>query len=320
MWQRCILYLTLGVVIGGTALALAAYSPATLNLGQRAYAKTGPADGELPNNQLLHNQVSLLNLIDALWLEQHQLNGIVSVLQDYNSEIENLYYELEAAHTSPDYGAAMAELRDTLMTGRQPDDELKRRVNSLSGPDHDLRLRYQETQRLAAGEIMPLLTENQLVILGEYKPCLFNQDDPLNPERVGQASASGLMIDKLQEARNRPPRLTDAEFNHRVDSGLRRLAEMSSRATPFDVDIDDEVERLRGIFDRALAMSDEEFALEAASLAAEMSIYLETRDQMIADHYNLPSGPRDRRLEKVANMIVIPGALEIFQLELMDAN
>ncbi|MBN2081062.1 hypothetical protein JW859_02525 [bacterium] len=320
MWQRCVLYVTVAALAVMTILALAAYSPTSVNLGQRAYAKAAPVEPELPDNRLLHDQVSLCNLIDALWLEHEQLEKTTAILREYTPEIENLYNEMETAHTSAEFGSAMAELRDTLMAGQQPDEELKRRVNSLSGTGYDLRLRYQETQRLAAEELMPILTENQLVILGEYKPCLFNQNDPLNPERVGQASASGLMIDKLKEARNRPARMSDAEFHDRVERGLRRLAELSARATPFDVDVEEEVARLRGIFERALAMSDEEFALEAESLAAEMSIYLETRDQMIADHYNLPSGPRDRRLEKLAGMVVIPGALEVFQTELLDAD
>ena len=45
-------------------------------------------------------------------------------------------------------------------------------------------------------------------------------------------------------------------------------------------------------------------------------IYPEAKDQMLADYYNVPMARRDRRLDKLAQMVVVPGALEILRAEL----
>jgi hypothetical protein len=206
----------------------------------------------------------------------------------------------------------MAELRETLMRGEEADDELKRRVNNYSGSTHGMRLDYDALRREISQEIMPILSENQIYILGEYKPCLFNANDPLHPENVGQASAASRGVSMLTRLREAPEHIR----NERLEDGLRRLAEHAYKDTPFDINIDAEVERLRGIAEEALSLSDEEFAMRVEELALEMLAYPDAKDQMIADRYNLPTGMRDRRIDKLAQTIVIPGALEIFQAEL----
>lgn len=264
------------------------------------------------DNRLLHDQVSLCNLIDALWLEEDQLKEIIAVLELRLPEVEALAGKLLLARDNPGFGKAMAELRDTLMRSEEAGEELRHQVNGYAGPNHMMHLDYEALRREIAAEIMPILSENQLILLGEYESCLFNDEDPLHPENVGQASAASRGVNMLTRLRKAPEHVRE----QRLDEGLRRLADHAYKGTPFDIDIDAEVERLRGIAEEALGMSDEEFAVRAEELAMEMMAFLDAKDQMIADHYNIPTGMRDRRLGKLANTIVIPGALEIFQAEL----
>jgi len=302
------------VVCGALLVALGAYQPAGQERRDEAGATGdyGPHAVAGPANIVLHDQVSLCNLLDALWLEEDQLRQIIAIMKPAMPGIESLAAESSALHNSGEYGAAMAELRDTLMRGVEPGEELKQKVNSYANPSHDTRLEYETLRREVAQEIMPLLSENQLYILGAYKKCLFNQDDPLHPERVGQASASGRMIEHLQRLRKAPVDRRQ-EF---IERGVARLAEKAYQDTPFAIDLEDEKARLRGLAAEAVELSDEEFAMRAEELAAEMTLYLETKDQMLADHYNLPVELHDRHLIKLAHNFVIPGALEIFEAKL----
>jgi hypothetical protein len=302
-------------VLGAGVIALAAkpesgaaeHDPVSATAAsQPAFAHPSPS-----SNRRLHDQVSLCNLVDALWLEDDQLRTMTAVLEQAMPEIERLADELERAGDDPAFGAAMAALRETLMRGQEPTEDLRRQVNAHSGPLHELRLSYSALQREVAAELLPLLTENQLVILGEYKPCLFNADDPLHPERIGQASGAGRMLGMLTRLRGVWPDVPEQRF----DDGLRRLANHAYRDTPFAVDPEAEIERLRDVVERAMALSDEEFSLQAEALAAELMVYPEARDQMLADYYNVPTARRDRRLDKLAQMVVVPGAVEILRAE-----
>ncbi len=317
MIRTTMLGVTIVTLLGAAVIAMAAKpNPGTAGHGLASRLPGAPpafASSPPTSNRTLHDQVSLCNLIDALWLEDAQLQALIAALEPSMPEIERLADELERAGNDPGFGAAMDELRRTLMSGEEPDDALRRRVNDHSGPIHDQRLSYAALQREVAAELLPVLSENQLVILGEYKPCLFNADDPLHPERVGQASGSSRMIEMLTRLRSVWPDVPAQRF----DDGLRRLANLAYRDTPFAVDLDTETERLRGIVEQAMALTDEEFSLQAESLAAQLMVYPEAKDQMLADHYNLPTARRDRRLDKLAQMVVIPGALEILRAELV---
>lgn len=315
MLRTTLIAATVVTVLGAAAIALAAFhSPVDAGRSQpSASAASLPAVKPSPpiTNRRLHDQVSFCNLLDALWLEDDQLLSMASVLEQAMPEVERLAEELERAGNDPAFGAAMAELRQTLMRGEEPSEDLRRRVNAHSGPLHELRLSYATLQREVAAELLPLVTANQLVILGEYKPCLFNANDPLHPERVGQASGASRMIGMLTRLRALWPDVPEQRF----EDGLRQLANLAYRDTPFAVDLDAEIERLRDVVERAMELSDEEFSLQAESLAAELMIYPDAKDQMLADYYNLPTAHRDRRLDKLAQMVVVPGALQILQAE-----
>lgn len=268
--------------------------------------------GVAVENKLLHDQVSLCNLVNALWLEEPQIKQMIAILEPEMGEIINLRNEVYGNGSSPEFGDAMAELLATLKNGEEADENLKKRVNSYSGPTNKTRLNYQQARRDVAEKLMPILSDNQLILLGEYKPCLFSANDPLHPERVGQASSASRIVEMLTRIRNAPDRVPKERF----EKGLTRMAEHARKDTPFEIDIEAEKARLKGLVDKALALNDEEFSLQVEDIAKEMACYQDAKDQMRTDKYNLPTGKRDHRIDKLANMLVIPGVVEILAAEL----
>ena len=316
--MRRLIIIGVSIVLVGTAAYIATAAsdaPQARKQAKPAVALenvTGTDHVALDANKRLHEQVSLCNLLNALWLEQSQLEELIAVLEPKMTGITELQLQASGYGASEGFGAAMTKLLATLKDGEEADEKLRQRVNSYSGPGNITRLEYQQARRDAAQAIMPVLNDNQLIILGEYKPCLFNANDPLHPERVGQASGASRIVGMLTKARNAPSEIRE----ERITQGLLHLAERSRKDTPFEINLDDEMARIQGLVDEALAFSDEEFALQVERIAGEISCYSEAKDQMLADHYNVPTGLRDHRIDKIANMIVIPGAVEILKAEL----
>ncbi|MDQ7780129.1 MAG: hypothetical protein RDV41_10530 [Planctomycetota bacterium] len=131
----------------------------------------------------------------------------------------------------------------------------------------------ERTSRALSQELEKLLTDAQKEVIRTYVPCHYPPDDLRNPIRVGQSEESTPDLIVLVNGRNMPAGREFEEWYRRsvtpaVERKIARFMERGDFKT--EADAQGERARIRKIFDDARAMSDVDFKLNQAKLAAQL--------------------------------------------------
>jgi hypothetical protein len=260
--------------------------------------------------------ISSVNLLNGLHLSGEQLQALL----DINREAEILrrqYLDAQAANLQ-EAESLCQTLLDNYSADQRPPEETETKAAAVN---HQLTLAYDEYQDKLSdlGEKLDsILTDGQRQIVDEFKPCLVPPRSLREPSRAGQASSSekGVEIltryrDMLQRAEEIEKNVRSAEASRPYRPGARAYrryygsapgAFASDRAKDaftrrFFPRYFEQLERIKGemteqekaaeqkrilaILDRAAALDDQEFSLDAENLASEIFAPLETSEQEI---------------------------------------
>jgi len=216
------------------------------------------------------HEISLLNLLNGLYLSEEQLAQLVPLTQRaaaLRKEYERAY-EAEAEA----YSRELTALRDALYTATGPDEETRRRTGRLH-VKLDLEARHEGAEKLGELEdaARAVLTDGQIAIIADFKPCLFPPKDLADPTAVGQASTTEreeVLLDLIR-------RMPDALYRERraaIANTIVRRGEREKGAVPSDVQsamIDTYVEKLDGL----RKLSPEDFELEKKGIAESFRLF-----------------------------------------------
>ena len=216
------------------------------------------------------HEISLLNLLNGLYLSEEQLAQLVPLAQRaaaIRGEYESAYgAEAEA------YSRELTALRDALYTTTGPDEETTRRTGRLHAK-LDLQPRHEVAEKLGEleDEARAVLTDGQIAIIDDFKPCLFPPKDLADPVAVGQASTTEheeVLLDVIR-------RMPDSLYQERraaIANTIVRRGEREKGAVPSDVKsamIDTYVEKLDGLRE----LSAEDFELEKKEIAESFRLF-----------------------------------------------
>ena len=97
MWRTFTVIVTVLLLAFAAMFALAANDQPAASQTQQDKLQSRHLGAETQlSNRVLHDQVSLCNLVDALWLEDDQLVEIIAILEQHIPEVERHYVEMEA--------------------------------------------------------------------------------------------------------------------------------------------------------------------------------------------------------------------------------
>ena len=163
---------------------------------------------EFSKLKTLHREISLLNLVNGLYLSDEQIEGLLEILgevdvmqQEYKAELEKILPELESAYT-----ALHSDLVD--------DDLVDKQVESKAARIHrievELKHSYEEEIAYYEKEAESTLTDKQISLIDDFKPCL------IPPKKAGQASLgqAGAADSRVEQMLQRVRKMPEYRFIH----------------------------------------------------------------------------------------------------------
>jgi len=217
----------------------------------------------------LRTDINTLNLINGLHLTPEQLkrlHEIVTVAKGYIVE-ETSTVDPEAFN---ELVSTLQRMKQLLLNGRDIPATMLARAGQLAREAGLLAKPNSQPVRLRelAQQVLSVLTEEQKQVLADYKPCLIPPKNLKDPVRVGQAPSNTGYIKALERMRQIPPAIY-ARRKAQIVEGVAKQIEANGGAYPPE-ERDEFIRRLTDLIDRARALSDADFALQAEKLADEL--------------------------------------------------
>jgi hypothetical protein len=217
----------------------------------------------------LRADINMLNLINGLHLTPEQLKRLHEI-----ATVANGYMAEEPSTVDPavfnELVNALQRMKQLLQNGHDVPIALLARAGQLARQAGLLAKPNSQPVRLRelAQQVLAILTEEQKQVLADYKPCLIPPKNLRDPVRVGQAPSNTGYIRALERMRQIPPAIY-ARRKAQLVEGLAKQIEANGGAYPPE-ERDEFIRRLTDLIDRARALSDADFALQAEKLADEL--------------------------------------------------
>ena len=211
----------------------------------------------------LHRDIVLLNLINGLYLTPSQTQQLLSKLYEAKALRESYQKEMEKREKF--LKTVFTELRSQLMENKTISRELIRRVHRAEKVVEEMRMSYQQRLCSLESEVISLLTENQLYLIENFKPCLIPPKHGTIGQMPGQAPGPEALLDRVRKAPEwRFQRHLDRLLEMHIDRLERKIGVMS------DEEKQAEKERVRAILEKARSLPEVDFQLQKPQLAQEI--------------------------------------------------
>lgn len=249
-------------------------------------------------------QISTLNLVNAMYLSPSQV-------QDFLKELRSLKeVQEEFQEKSDDLVPAMQEEYARLFQEIVDNKGISKPTEKTAGDVHkkELGLKEEYASKLIELEsrLSKLLTENQLCVVDEFKPCLIPPKNLRDPARVGQAKGDTYgAVSVLEQIRKVPPKRYEAAKGRALEQYLDKYEKKIELLPPEKKDA--EAMRVSRILDYARNLSSIDFEMKKESLAKEILIELEVKK-------------RKNELGKVGKLLLDVRLIPILEKRLLAVN
>jgi len=220
--------------------------------------------GEVDEARELKREISLLNLLNGLYLSQEQLDALIP-LAERAAELRERYLA-QLASEAEAYSRELETLRDALYstTGTTPEQK-ERALSWERRVELEPRDRVAEALGRIEDQARQLLSDGQIAIIEGFKPCLIPPKNLADPIAVGQASTTGREEVALDVVRRMPASLYSQQ-REAIAEAVVRFAEREKGAMPEDVR-SAMLETYLGKLDEVRALSAVDFELRKRELA-----------------------------------------------------
>jgi len=252
-----------------TGLALFSFATGCV-LGAESCSETATLAKELGEVRSsiakLKQRVTCLNLINALNLSHDQILKILEAA-DNQRELRKRY-AARAARQMKKMEQILTELKDVLEKQAPIPDDLVRRVFAAENREHRMRDTLDKEIAQNAKKLNHILTDGQLKIIEDFKPCTIPPRDLSDPVRAGQANNSTFGERLLRRVRQTPANVYRRRREEIVDRHIAEVERHEGKYT--DAERRKEKKRILALLDRVRAMSDVDFEMQKAKLAAQI--------------------------------------------------
>jgi len=253
-------------------------------------------DPSISETRRLKAEISLLNLLNGLYLSNDQLDKLIA-LGDRAEAVERRALKDFVADSAP-YLSGLKSLRDSLYTPTGSAPELKKaaqeaEVKHVMGPRDVM---AEESGRLEE-EARGVLSEAQVAVVEGFKPCLIPPKTLSDPVAVGQLTTT----DKEEAALDVMRRMPEDLYQKRRQEVVRIVLDRGEREKgkmPADVRRGMEGTLLKKL-DEARSLSDADFGLKKKDYAKEFQLF----DETVVYHHG-----HKRELGKIHRFLLSGGA------------
>ena len=257
-----------------------------------------PADPRPDEVRALHDDIALANLVLGLNLTGDQLVELARIAREaddvrvrHTETFEPVLAEMEDS---------FAVLRDHLLGGGEPPDDVKHRAQRAQNAFQEFRVEVERELVALEAEAREVLDEGQACIIEEFKPCLIPPADLASPARVGQAGASEHLVRLLGELRTLPDN-TYARRQERFREGTLERMEWH-HGPQSDEEAGALLAEVDALLDEVRAMHDLQWDLQGQAMADRLQVLVLGEDRH----------PRDRgELTAVGRFLLAPGSADV---------
>ncbi|MFH1537817.1 MAG: hypothetical protein ABIH66_02590 [bacterium] len=219
----------------------------------------------------LHREISLLNLVNGLYLRDEQMEQLIEVLRDvetledrYRDSLESIVPEMENAY---------AALHSDLVDDDIVDENVEHRAAQIHQREIELKHSYQENLSKLEKAAEDIFTDKQLAIIDDFQPCLIPPKKS-GQASVGQAGAADSQVEKmLQHVRHMPEHRFDLIADDMIERYIDRLERMNGVLT--DKEKTTERYRVSELLYQVREMSDLEYEMRKSSIIEQFKSQFE---------------------------------------------
>ncbi|MCD4785794.1 MAG: hypothetical protein K8T10_18400 [Candidatus Eremiobacteraeota bacterium] len=209
---------------------------------------------------LLRSQIQSLNLLNSLNLSREQMEKLLPVIKESKKARENLKKSIEKQE--PEFNKNLKEMKEQLLDSNDVAKDLKKKFQASKKEIINEIKAYETEMKSLASKAKGILNENQIVLVGEYKPCLIPIRSISNPERIGQADG-GEKLGKLMEKIRKIP---DDRYSKVREKILARTDEKLKKKIKDDQKRASFVKKLGEAMDKVRLMTDEDYEMKKDKL------------------------------------------------------
>ena len=209
----------------------------------------------------LNREIVLLNLINGLYLTPEQMQTLVEMVE--TAEEVRSTFLLELDQNKSVFEDVLTEVRNVLIRGEGIPQDLKKRIHKMKALQHRLEDERGEKLVQLESELLNLLTDNQLLVIEDYKPCTI----PPAQGKIGQsvdAAARGIVriFDRIRHMpKERYDDIKETIVDMHMDKIERHLGFENAKER------EDYRKKILKILNRVRKLSDKKFLLKKSELA-----------------------------------------------------
>jgi len=251
----------------------------------------------------LRKSISTLNLMQGLFLKRTQIEQMIPIVReakqirdDYKKRAEVLEQELEQA---------FLKLKDELLKYGKGRKETEKEATSINRKLKELKFEYLDKIKNCEDKLMDILTDNQIDIIMDFKPCIVPPRSFRNPVRIGQAQNAEVIFKKMRKLRKLPQDLYEFRKKKIIKKILKKEAQKYGKLS--ETYIAERKKVLNEKFDELRNLSSTEFELRKNELMK--IVYPKVQKRRVKRMLR-------KRLTPVGKFLLIDGMEEILKSQL----
>lgn len=215
----------------------------------------------------IRKDITTLNLLNGLYLNKQQLQQYLVILKKSKASEDKA--QIDFTRYSNAEIMAYRKLRNELITKNSSSEPTAENARKINETVKSLKESYEAQFFQYEQQLKSILSQNQLVIVSNYKPCLIPPKSFSDPSRIGQANDSERLEQILTRLRSIPK---DVYLERRdyffEDHYLDKYEKKIKKLTPQEEE--QERKRVYGLLDKARSLSDVDFSIQKKQLATEL--------------------------------------------------
>lgn len=212
----------------------------------------------------LQRDIVLLNLVNGLYLTTDQTEALIHMIENADEVKEN--YQKEMNRWQSDFQDVLKEIKDVLLQEEELPEDLKKQYHEMKKIQFEIEDEFGEKLLELESEATHLLTQNQLMVIDQYKPCTI----PPAQGKIGQSveTAAEGIARLLERIRMMP----DTRYEFAKDKITDSQIERAERHVGFQNNKEKETYRkaVLEIFEEARNLSDQEFLVQKGELVQNL--------------------------------------------------
>jgi hypothetical protein len=167
---------------------------------------------------------------------------------------------------------AFGNLETEILKGQPAAGEIPKLANrykkNLLQMQDDLFARIHKRQRELEAKLRTVLSQEQIRVVEDFKPCLLPPTEMANPVNAGQAANHDKMIRFMQQIREMPAKEWQGRKHQIIREYVQEISVHKYRMTVKEQDI--EVKRLTGLMEKIRPMPSAEYEIRKTQLSDEL--------------------------------------------------